>query len=179
MRGRHPEVAVGLTDAERLILESWARERRGPRSRTERAALLLRAAAGENNTAIGRAVGLGRETVGIWRKRWQATAPRRAEATADDRVEILDAILADAPRSGAPGTFTPEQIAQIIAVACEDPAADSQRPVSHWTPRELTDEVLKRRLVPAISVRHVGRILDFGRGRSETPPQPVLADAST
>lgn len=65
-----------------------------------------------------------------------------------------------APRSGAPGTFTPEQIAQILAVACEDPAADSQRPVSHWTPRELTDEVLKRRLVPAISVRHVGRILE-------------------
>ncbi|MBV9603236.1 MAG: helix-turn-helix domain-containing protein [Chloroflexi bacterium] len=30
--------------------------------------------------------------------------------------------LADAPKPGAPPKFTPEQICQIIALACEKPA---------------------------------------------------------
>lgn len=176
MRGRHPTIPVTISEAERVILERWARERRGPRSRTERAALLLGAAAGERNSVIGRTVGLGREAVRAWRQRWQDAAVRRAEATADDREAVLDDILADAPRAGAPPRFSAEQVARIVAVACEDPDADSQRPVSHWVPRELAAEVIARGIVPSISARHVGRLLDFGRGRPSTPPQPLLAD---
>lgn len=89
-----------LSAAEQAILERWSRERRGPRSRTERAALLLGAARGERNSAIGRAVGLCRETVHAWRQRWQGSALRRSEATSDDREAVLDALLADAPPSG-------------------------------------------------------------------------------
>ena len=164
MQGRHPEFPVVLSDAERVILEGWARERRGPRSRTERASVRLRAAVGEHNTTIGRSVGLGREAVRLWRPRWHDTAARRAAASAEDRAVILDEILADAPRAGAPATFSPEQIAQIIAVACEKPDEESERPVSHWTRRELAAEVITRGIVASISARHVGRILDFGRG---------------
>ncbi|MGH9935580.1 MAG: helix-turn-helix domain-containing protein, partial [Blastocatellia bacterium] len=36
-------------------------------------------------------------------------------------------------RSGTPPKFTAEQIVQIIAVSCEEPA-ENERPVSHWTP---------------------------------------------
>jgi hypothetical protein len=68
-------------------------------------------------------------------------------------------ILVDAPRSGWPGIFTPEQIVQIIAMACEQPEEDSERPVSHWTPREVAEEAVKRNIVPRISVRTVGRFL--------------------
>jgi putative transposase len=67
-------------------------------------------------------------------------------------------LLRDAPRPGAPGTFTPEQICQIVAVGCEPPA-DSGRPVTHWTPTELADEVVKRGIVSRISPRSVGRFL--------------------
>ena len=70
----------------------------------------------------------------------------------------MDEILADAPRSGAPSTFAPEQIATMIAVACKDPEACG-RPVTHWTPRELAQEVILRGIVPTISARHVGRFL--------------------
>ena len=50
---------------------------------------------------------------------------------------VMD-VLSDAQRPGTPATFTPEQIVQIIAVACEDPS-ESGRPITHWTPRELAD----------------------------------------
>lgn len=69
--------------------------------------------------------------------------------------EILD----DAPRSGAPGTFTPEPICQLFAMACEKPS-NYGRPISHWTPRELADELKKQGFVDSISPRHVGRLLN-------------------
>jgi len=78
----------------------------------------------------------------------------------------------DLPRPGCPGKFTAEQIAQILAVACEPPE-DSGRPVTHWTPTELADEVVHRGIVASISPRHVGRFLKYGR--TPTASQPLLA----
>jgi putative transposase len=57
-------------------------------------------------------------------------------------------------------------------VACAPPEKCG-RPVTHWTPRELADEVKKRSIVPSISARQVGRLLTGGR--SPAASQPVLA----
>ena len=65
---------------------------------------------------------------------------------------------ADAPRGGSSGTFTAEQVTQIVAVACEPPE-QSGRPVDRWTHRELADEVVFRGIVPSISVSQIGRYL--------------------
>jgi len=73
-------------------------------------------------------------------------------------VAIFTDVLSDAARPGTPGKFTPEQLVGIIAVACELPA-QSDRPVTHWTPRELADEVVQRGVVKSISPRTVGRLL--------------------
>ena len=54
-----------------------------------------------------------------------------------------------------------EPLAMIIAVACELPE-DCGRPVTHWTPREWVDEVVKRGIVDSISPRHVDRLLKGG-----------------
>ena len=85
---------------------------------------------------------------------------------------LIGTVLSDAPRRGRPITFTPEQICQIVAVACESPQACG-RPVTQWTPGELADEVIKRGIVESISPRSVGRFLK--RSRSETPSVSVLA----
>ena len=76
----------------------------------------------------------------------------------------------------AVATFTPEQLCQLMAVACEPPG-DSGRPISQWTPRELADEATKRGIVDRISARTVGRFLVSGGGRGQATPQPVLAHA--
>lgn len=86
--------------------------------------------------------------------------------------EAIEGVLSDLPRAGCGGKFTAEQIAQILAVACEPPE-DSGRPVSHWTPRELAEEVIKRQIVPSISVRQVGRFLKAGG--SSTAQEPAVA----
>jgi putative transposase len=66
--------------------------------------------------------------------------------------------LEDAARSGTPATFTLEQLTQLYALAC-DPPEKHGRPISHWTPRELADELIAQKIVESISQRHVGRLL--------------------
>lgn len=85
----------------------------------------------------------------LWRQRWLEVTPTE---------RLVAERLADAPRPGGPTTFTLEQTLQLFALACEHPA-DSRRPISHWTPRELADEMVKRGWVESISPRHVGRLL--------------------
>ena len=70
-------------------------------------------------------------------------------------------LLSDLPRAGVTPTFSAEQLTMIIAVACELPE-ESGRPVTHWTPRELVDEVVKRGIVDSISPRHIDRLLKGG-----------------
>lgn len=127
-----------------------------------RAQIILAAAEGKNNQEIADRLGIDPQTVRIWRGRWAEAAERldALEAGDDeaDLLEIVHELLRDDSRSGAPAKFTPEQICQLVAVSCEPPA-DSGRPVSHWTPNELAEEVVKRNIVNSISPRSVGRFL--------------------
>jgi transposase len=102
-----------------------------------------------------------------WRGRWKERQVIPVEEMS------LEERLQDLPRSGSPGKFSAEQLAQIIALACEDPQA-SGYPVSHWIPKEVAAEAIKRGIVASISARQVGRFLK--RGRVAAPSQPVLAE---
>jgi putative transposase len=75
-----------------------------------------------------------------------------------NREVILGRLLSDAYRSGTPPKFSAEQVVQIIALACEAPL-DSERPVSHWTPKEIAAEAMRRGIVKSISVQSVERFL--------------------
>ena len=95
------------------------------------------------------------------RHRWHQAQPalERAEAAGAsdaDLRQLLRECLSDQPRSGAPPTFSAEQVVQIMALAGEDVSL-SGHPVSHWTPHELAAEAIKRGLVETISPSSVGR----------------------
>jgi len=154
---------IELSDRQRTTLEQLKRAQTNPHRLVQRASLILHMAAPANNQQAARHERCERETARLWRTRWLAAGPRLSAAEANgcsDKAlgELLTQVLDDAPRSGAPATFSAEQLTQLVAIACEDPA-DSERPISHWTPRELADELVKRKVVSSISVRHVGRFL--------------------
>ncbi len=44
-------------------------------------------------------------------------------------------------------------------MACEKPEGYG-RPISHWTARELADEMVQQGIVETISPRHVGQLLE-------------------
>jgi transposase-like protein len=127
----------------------------------------LAAAAGQRNEPLARQLGCTPTTVRKWRARWAVAEASlaAAEAHADDLQGVIAAVLADAPRPGAPDTFTAEQIVQIINLACTHPA-DVGRPVDAWSPRELAAEAVKQGIVTSISPRSVGRFLKTGRSQA-------------
>lgn len=118
------------------------------------------------------------QRISRWRVRWAQwqgrLAAAEAEGASDKELEALVlSALSDAPRSGAPPKFTPEQLTALIALACEKPQ-DCGLPVSHWTPADLAREAIKRSIVDSISPRHVDRFLK--RSRAQTAQEPLLAD---
>lgn len=142
----------------------------------QRARMIVLAFAGHTNESIAQEIGCERHIVGVWRRRWVRGWQRLTLVECGEKVSALPRalkrILRDSPRGGWAGKFSAEQVAQIIAVACEPPEKCG-RPVTHWTPRELADEVKKRAIVASISVRQVGRFLKDGG--IETASQPLLA----
>jgi transposase len=122
----------------------------------------LLAFAGHRNDEIAHEVGLAQGPVGLWRRRWACAFDRliRVECSETRAAlrRIIEAVLTDEPRPGAPGKSTPEQVTRILAVACEPPEK-SGRPITHWTAHELADEVIKRDIVASISPSQVGRYL--------------------
>lgn len=169
---------IFLSARQRVLLEQLVRRPSCSQQLLQRVRIVLLAADGKNNEEIGRTLGLHRTSVRRWRDRWRAAACRLEAAETDTEseralTEVIAMLLVDEPRPGAPVTFTAEQVVQIIALACEDPAS-AGRPINHWTPRELADEAQKRRLVERISPRSVGRFLKGGRPQAAS--QPLLAE---
>jgi homeodomain-containing protein len=173
---------IALTARQRRVLTRLVRAAGTPQAVATRARIVLGAAAGASNRGMAHRLAVARNTVQAWRDRWDVAAETLLAAEAeggasDDRAltAVVRGVLADAPRSGAPPTFTPEQVCTIVALACESPP-DSARPTSHWTPRELAAEAVKRGIVRHISVRTVGRFLVSGGGRASAPSHALLAD---
>ena len=178
MPGPQP-APIDLSDRQRALLERLTRQATAPQRTVTRAQIILLAAEGLNHQQIATRLGVYREMVRTWRTRWQAAqAPlAQVEAEGDEAAlpPYLEALLAGAPRSGMPPVFSPEQIIDLLALACEDPQTCGH-PLSHWTPSALAREVIQRQIVETISPRQVGRFLK--RGRPQTPSQPLLVPSA-
>lgn len=168
---------IVLTDRQSAILRHVAGCPSKAYRLVQRARIILHIAEGANNAQVARALGVTEYTPRLWRGRWLAASDLLAAAETegcDDKtlIALVENALADEPRSGAPSTFTAEQVVQIVALACEKPE-DSGRPISHWTLHELADEAVKRGIVESISHMTVWRFLKGGR--SQASQEPLLA----
>jgi transposase len=152
---------VVISERQQKLLEEFSRSRTIGKCIVQRATIILLAFTGMLNEEIALQVDLNRQQVGLWRQRWrdawEALCVWECTETHRLREAILD-VLSDAPRPGTPAKFTAEQVSQIVALACEPPKL-SNRPIHHWTHRELRDEAIKRNIITNISVAQVGRFL--------------------
>lgn len=175
-RGPKPTL-IELTERQRALLAQIVRRTTCPQRLVTRSKIILKAADGKRNQEIADELVLNVRTPRRWRDRWAEASAHLAAAELDasdaQLSELIEAVLTDKHRSGAPVTFTAEHICQIVAIACENPQ-ESGRPVTEWTSRELADEAVQRGIVSSISTRSVGRFLK-GR-RLEATPQSLLAE---
>ena len=151
-----------ITERQQEILLTFSRSVTAPSRLRQRASIIVLAFSGLRNQDIAERVGLTHRQVGRWRRRWANAWSQLIDIECCEPRAVLRraivAILSDEPRPGAPAKFSPEQVTQILAVACEPPEK-SGRPITHWTARELTDEVIRRGIVASISPSQVSRYL--------------------
>lgn len=136
-----------LTEDERKILSQLANKYTEKHSIVKRAKIILMADQNLQYKDIAKKLELRKNTISTWTARWN----QKRECSVEERLQ-------DLPRSGTPDKFTPEQLCKITAIACESPE-DHGRPITHWTYRELADEVTKQGIVESISPTHLGRLL--------------------
>src|ERR687897_914892 len=153
MRG--PPVCLRvLTTEERSAVETLARSRTTPARRVERARLLWRASRGETPPSIAAALGLDAETVRRRIRRFNA--------------EGL-AALEDHHRSGRPATYSPDEVAAVIAAALTSPRRLGL-PFASWTLDRLAAHLLEHKGIPLPRSRIDEILLKEGlrRRRQET-----------
>lgn len=139
---------ISLSEAHRDELEKIVGKHKSPQQMATRARIILLGDQGFGMKKTARLLGVSREMVQRWRRRWIKS----------DIKESVRKRLEDARRSGTPPKYTPEQICAIIAIACERPE-DSNRPVTYWTQAEIADEAVRRGIVTDISQRTIGHFL--------------------
>ena len=149
MRGPQP-AELRLSETERNELEALVRRHSTPQQTARRARMILAAGEGKRNGQIARELGASVDTVRKWRMHWLGV-----QAVSLEDLEVSER-LTDLPRPGRPAQITAEQTCQMIALACEQP---KERPISHWTGREIAEELVKRGIIAHISPRHAARLL--------------------
>ena len=146
---------VTLSGEERQGLEKPVKQHQTAQQIALRARIGLASAAGKTNTTIAEKNQVSHNTVRLWRNRWVSLQGIPLEdMSVEERVQ-------DGSRPGAPSQITADQRCQIEALACEKPEK-SGRPITHWSAREIADEIISRKIVKHISPRHAARLLKRG-----------------
>ncbi len=118
MPGRAAKVVI--SERQQELLQKIVSSRKASQRLIQRAKIILLAFEGWDNQHIASEVDLGRDQVGIWRRRWKENFDRlvviECSETGASFQRATQEILSDAPRSGSGGKFATEQIAGILAV---------------------------------------------------------------
>ncbi len=142
-----------LSEEEQKRLEVLGHRHTTPQQLAKRGRMILAAAEGKRNAEIARELGVCVDTVHSWRGRWISL-----QAIPLTELSVVER-LTDVPRPAKPSQISAEQRCQMVAMACEQP---KERPISHWTGREIADEMMQRGIVQQISPRHASRLLKKG-----------------
>ncbi len=121
-RSGRPLPTLTLSDDERRTLQAWARRPTSAQRLATRAKIVLACAEGLGNDQAALRLGVGRATVGKWRRRF-------LEARLDG--------LNDEPRPGAPRTITDDHVDQVVARTLET----KPKAATHWSTRSMAAEL--------------------------------------
>ena len=114
-------VPIELSPEEREMLEAWTRRRTTAAALSLRSRIVLACAGGESNTEIAARLGVHRNTVSLWRRRF---------------LEFrLDGLL-DEPRPGQPRKITDAQVDEVITKTLES----APKNATHWSTRSMASQ---------------------------------------
>jgi len=118
MGNQHTAPTIELTAEERSVLESYVRRRKTAAALSIRAKIVLRCAQGGPDGIVADELGVGRGTVGRWRRRF-----------AKYRLQGLH----DEPRPGAPRRISDTQVERVVVTTLES----TPKGATHWSTRDM------------------------------------------
>jgi transposase len=145
MRTGRPKAALVVTAEQRERLESLVRRRTTAQALALRARIILSCADGGDNTQVARRLGVYRQTVGRWRRRFIQSG--------------VDGLL-DEPRPGAPRTISDAAVEHVVTLTLENKPKDA----THWSTRSLA----KKAGLSRSSVARIWRAFGLRPHRSES-----------
>lgn len=110
--------SFALSPFERKRLQEWSRRPKTAQALALRARIILRAATGMSNTEVAEDLGVSKQMVGKWRRRFV--------------VRRLDGLV-DIPRPGAPRRITDSDVERVVRMTLEQQPKDA----THWSTRSM------------------------------------------
>jgi transposase len=98
MRTGRPKAQLVVSSEQRETLEAWTRRRTTAQALALRARIVLSCSEGGHDGEVGKRLGIGRQTVGRWRRRFIARG--------------VDGLL-DEPRPGAPRKISDASVERV------------------------------------------------------------------
>lgn len=151
---------VALTEKQRSILEKLAKGTNVKLNHKERAKIIIASDEGLNHSEVAIKLGINRNTVRKWVRRWLEIAPEINLIEIDKPYKLrklIESVLEDSKRPGAPKSFTDEQTARIINLATERPEKYNI-PADLWSLSLLVQKAVELGYVESISKTTVWRM---------------------
>lgn len=114
-----PASMLPMSDEQCRTLQCWVRAKTSPQRLVLRARICLLAAEGLSNNAIAKQLGTSRETVILWRKRFEQKGP--------------SGISADAPHGPSFRSLSEAKVKEIVDATLQTKPADA----THWSTRTM------------------------------------------
>ena len=168
---------IEISSKQEEILKEYSKSRTLGENLRSRSEIILLAFSGKSNNAIEKSMQITGKKVTKWRNRYSIKQEEinRIEIESPQKLRSkIKEVLSDEPRAGVTPKFKTEQVAAIIALACEAPESRNL-PFTHWSPSLLRLEAIKLGIVIDISERQVGRFLKSSRVKAAS--EPLLAES--
>jgi hypothetical protein len=108
---------------------------------------------------------LSNDTIWTWLKSWRKREHELEDMSGTALLRQVTSVLSKRRPPGLTTKFAPEQIAGILALACEPPVVAGVV-IAQWTITTLTEEAIRRGIVPSIARSTVGAFLKAGRAKA-------------
>jgi transposase len=145
MRSGRPKSVLTVNPEQREQLEAWTRRRTTAQSLALRARIVLSSAEGTHDGRVAERLGVTRQTVGRWRRRF---------------IEGGVEGLLDEPRPGAPRQITDAAVERVVTLTLESKPKNA----THWSTRSLA----KRTGVSRTSIARIWHAFGLRPHRSES-----------